>query len=198
MAIDEKKVGCLLQQLRKEQGLSQQALADILHVSNKTISKWECNHGIPDASLWDAISQHFHVDLQQLINGELHVKQTDIGKMDRIQFYVCPSCGNVMTSITKANVTCCGRVLSPCIPKHSDSQHAIQAQEVEGDIYITLPHAMCKQHYISFVAYVRSDMVILYRLYPEQEAAFRIPGYGRKGHLYLNCTVHGFMAFDKL
>lgn len=152
--MNEKKMGCLLQQLRKEQHLSQQELADLLHVSNKTISKWECGHGLPDASLWNAIAQQFHVDLSQFINGELQVKQVDIGKMDHIHFYRCPTCGNVMSSTTKADVSCCGRTLTPLQANYGDAQHALQRQDVEGDTYITFSHPMNKQHYISFAAYV--------------------------------------------
>ena len=33
--------GALIAQLRKEQGLTQKQLADQLHISNRTISKWE-------------------------------------------------------------------------------------------------------------------------------------------------------------
>ena len=40
-AIDSKCVGALLAALRKEKGLTQAAVAQHLHLSNKTISKWE-------------------------------------------------------------------------------------------------------------------------------------------------------------
>ena len=33
--------GALIAQLRKEQGLTQKQLADQLHISDRTISKWE-------------------------------------------------------------------------------------------------------------------------------------------------------------
>ena len=36
------KSGKFLLELRKEKGLSQKEVADILEVSDKTISKWEC------------------------------------------------------------------------------------------------------------------------------------------------------------
>ncbi len=34
-------IGKYIQQKRKEKGYTQQELADILHVSNKAVSKWE-------------------------------------------------------------------------------------------------------------------------------------------------------------
>ncbi len=41
--MDCAKVGQLILQLRQEKGLTQLQLADKLHISNKTVSKWE--HG---------------------------------------------------------------------------------------------------------------------------------------------------------
>ena len=39
--MDAKQVGLFIQELRKEKGITQKELADILHVSDKTISRWE-------------------------------------------------------------------------------------------------------------------------------------------------------------
>lgn len=39
--IDNEKVGKFIENLRKEKGLTQQDLADILSVSNQAVSKWE-------------------------------------------------------------------------------------------------------------------------------------------------------------
>lgn len=40
--MDQEKIGVFISTLRKEQGMTQQQLADAIGVSNKTISKWEC------------------------------------------------------------------------------------------------------------------------------------------------------------
>ena len=48
--MDNEKVGQLILQLRKEKGLTQQQLAEMLHISNKAVSKWECGHGGRDES----------------------------------------------------------------------------------------------------------------------------------------------------
>ncbi len=39
--MDCAKVGRLIMQLRKEKGMTQQQVADLLGISNKTVSKWE-------------------------------------------------------------------------------------------------------------------------------------------------------------
>ena len=40
--MDQKKIGNFIAKLRKEKGITQRELADILCVSDKTVSKWEC------------------------------------------------------------------------------------------------------------------------------------------------------------
>ena len=39
--MDSEKVGKLLAELRKERGLTQREVAQRLHISDKTVSKWE-------------------------------------------------------------------------------------------------------------------------------------------------------------
>lgn len=40
--MDQVKIGKLIAECRKEKNLTQNELAELLQVSNKTISKWEC------------------------------------------------------------------------------------------------------------------------------------------------------------
>ncbi len=39
--MDAKKMGAFLRTLRKEKGLTQEQLAEVLHVSGRTVSRWE-------------------------------------------------------------------------------------------------------------------------------------------------------------
>ena len=49
--MDQLKIGKFIAEMRKEQGLTQKALADKLMISDKTVSKWECGNGMPEVSL---------------------------------------------------------------------------------------------------------------------------------------------------
>lgn len=40
--MDQIKIGKFIAQMRKDQGLTQRQLAELLFISDKTISKWEC------------------------------------------------------------------------------------------------------------------------------------------------------------
>jgi len=59
-----------LQQLRKEQGLTQEQLAEELYVSRSAISKWESGRGYPSFDSLKAISMLFSVSVDDLLSGE--------------------------------------------------------------------------------------------------------------------------------
>lgn len=40
--------GQMIKELREKNKMTQQELADIINVSDKTVSKWECGKGFPD------------------------------------------------------------------------------------------------------------------------------------------------------
>lgn len=67
--MDAKQVGLFIQELRKEKGITQKELADILHVSDKTISRWETGKGYPEVSLMKAISEYFEITVTELLSG---------------------------------------------------------------------------------------------------------------------------------
>ena len=58
--MDHIKIGKLICALRKEQGMTQLQLAQCLHISDKTVSKWERGLGCPDVSLLSQLSNIFH------------------------------------------------------------------------------------------------------------------------------------------
>lgn len=195
--MDCAKVGRVILQLRKEKGLTQQKVADALNISNKTVSKWECGLGCPDVSLWTKLSELLGADIQKILEGELTPNRPDSGKIDKIKFYVCPSCGNILVSTSETSISCCGRKLQPLIPNHSLMEHEITIEEMDADYYISIKHEMRKDHYISFIAYVKNDRILLNRLYPEQSAEARIPVMQRGGNLYLFCVRHGLYIYPK-
>ena len=49
--MDQIRIGKFIARTRKENHLTQRQLADCLSISDKTVSKWECGKGLPEASL---------------------------------------------------------------------------------------------------------------------------------------------------
>ena len=68
--MDAEKTGKLIRQLRSEKGMTQQALAEKVHVTATAISKWENAHSLPDVSALEEISAALDISLAELITGE--------------------------------------------------------------------------------------------------------------------------------
>lgn len=64
------KIGYQINQLRKLSGMTQEQLAEKLHVSRQTISKWEAGTTMPDLESVVSISRIFHVSLEDLLKEE--------------------------------------------------------------------------------------------------------------------------------
>lgn len=68
--MDQIKTGNFLVSLRKEKNITQQQLADILQVSVKAVSKWECGEGYPSLQSLKDLSDFYGVTVDEIINGE--------------------------------------------------------------------------------------------------------------------------------
>ena len=165
-------------------------LADRMNISDKTVSKWERGLGGPDVSLLPEISSILGVDLESLLSGQLDENSTQGGSMKRTSFYVCPTCGNIIVAVTHSTISCCGKKMMPLEVKKADRDHFLSVERIENDYFISSGHEMEKGHYISFVAFVSGDMVMIRKLYPEWNVQIRIPVFAH-GKLVWYCTQHG-------
>ena len=179
-----------IRQLREAQNLTQAELGERIGVSSKTISKWETAKGLPDISLLQPLAQALNISVIELMNGQQITNKNVSGNMLRTKFYVCPVCGNVIHSIGDALVSCCGITLPALEAEAGEDDHCVHIERVEDEHFLTIPHDMTKQHYISFMAYVTSDRIQMVKLYPEGNAETRMQFRGF-GFLYWYCNRHG-------
>ena len=68
--MDTIKIGKFIQEQRKLKNLTQLQLAIKIGVSEKTISKWECGKGMPDASLMLPLCKSLNISANELLSGE--------------------------------------------------------------------------------------------------------------------------------
>ena len=68
--MDQIKVGKFIAQLRREQGLTQEALGEKLGVTNKTVSRWETGAYMPDIELLVPLGEALGVSVNELLAGE--------------------------------------------------------------------------------------------------------------------------------
>ncbi len=188
--MDLSKTGRLIARLRREKGLTQKDVAETLGICAKTVSKWETGHGFPDVGFITRLSEIFQVDPSKLLEGEMPKIKPEVGNVKNTKFYVCEKCGNMLTSVGNAEIVCCGRKLSHLEAKEPAEAHKLNVEKIEDDFYITFSHPMTKEHYISFMSYVRFDRVLTVRLYPEQGSELRFPQM-RGGKMYYYCNIHG-------
>lgn len=76
------KTGKFIAETRKAQGLTQKQLADILEISDKTVSKWECGKGLPEVSLMLPLCSALNITVNDLLSGERVSKIEYINKAE--------------------------------------------------------------------------------------------------------------------
>ncbi len=188
--MDRYVTGAVIRRLREKKKITQEELADMIHVSGKAVSKWETGQGFPDISLLEPLAKALDISVIELLSGE-DIRNTNRSfKMARGKFYVCPVCGNVIIATGETVVSCCGITLPPLEAEPADEEHAISKEIAEDEYFVSIDHPMTKEHYISFLAAVSDFGVQLVKLYPEgsAEARFKID---RVKTLYAYCNRHG-------
>ena len=176
--------------LRKAKGLSQEELAIKLSVVRQTVSKWEKGMGCPDVGILVKLTEILGVDLKVLMEGQVKGNEPTGGNMKKLKFYMCPHCGNLLTSTVEAAVSCCGKTLAPLEARKADEAHGLNVEVIENEFFVTSEHEMTKEHYISFLALLTGDTLVLKKQYPEWGMDTRLPML-RYGTLYWYCTEHG-------
>ncbi len=67
--MEKKSIGSFIAALRKANGMTQKELAEKLNVSDKTISRWERDDGVPDLAAVPVIAEIFGVTCDELLTG---------------------------------------------------------------------------------------------------------------------------------
>ena len=68
--MDQEKIGRFIASCRKEQGLTQAALAEKLGITDRAVSKWETGRSLPDASIMQDLCGLLKININELFSGE--------------------------------------------------------------------------------------------------------------------------------
>jgi DNA-binding XRE family transcriptional regulator/desulfoferrodoxin (superoxide reductase-like protein) len=188
--------GATIKELRERKRLTQAELAELLTVSDKTISKWETGKGYPDITLLEPLAQALGVSITELISGNTVVNTNVSANMARCKFHVCPVCGNVIASTGEAQISCHGVDLVPLEAEGPDGHHTVSVERVEDELFVQVEHPMTKQHYISFLAAASPDRVQLVKTYPESSAHSRFKT-DQVGAVYAYCNKDGLFKVGR-
>ncbi len=75
--MNQQKVGQFLKTLRNEKSITQAELAEILGVSNRSISRWENGTTMPDFDLLIELAKYYEVEVGEILDGERKDKVMD-------------------------------------------------------------------------------------------------------------------------
>lgn len=70
-------VGKLILKLRKEKGWTQAELAEKIGITDKAVSKWESEGGLPDTALFPKLAEIFNVSIDYLMTGSRKNKKVE-------------------------------------------------------------------------------------------------------------------------
>ena len=188
--MDSKKIGQLIYNIRIEKGWTQKQLADEVCISDKTVSKWERGAGCPDISLLSRLCELLGIELEALISGKIIKNEETGGNMKNTQVYICPQCGNIITVVSNAQVSCCGKKLQSLNANKACDEEKLSVEVIDNEYFISSDHQMTKDHYITFVALLTGDSIVLKKQYPEWDLQVRIPQLAH-GRLIWHCSNHG-------
>ena len=68
--MDQQKVGRFLKELRNERSVTQAALAEMLGVSNRSVSRWENGMTMPDFDLLIELAKYYDIEVGEILDGE--------------------------------------------------------------------------------------------------------------------------------
>ncbi len=83
--MDNIKTGNLIKEARKQKGMTQKELADILHITDRAVSKWERGISAPDISLLQPLAQRLGVTVMEIITGEIAENPVAEGEKDTLK-----------------------------------------------------------------------------------------------------------------
>lgn len=68
--MNQEKSGKFIAQCRREKGLTQAGLAELFHITDRAVSKWETGKSMPDISIMPALCSVLGITVNELLSGE--------------------------------------------------------------------------------------------------------------------------------
>lgn len=75
--------GTTIKRLREKQNLTQKELADKIMVSDKAVSKWETQRGLPDLCVIEDLAKALGVSPSELLTGDLKINENTSANMKK-------------------------------------------------------------------------------------------------------------------
>ena len=117
---------------------------------------------------------------------------------DKIRFYRCPHCGNIITKVEDSGVPviCCGEKMQELIPNDKDAtveKHVPFVEIQDGKLIVKVgevEHPMSEDHYIMWIALVSDKSLDIHFLKPMEKPITSFPIVDDYV-IYEYCNFHG-------
>lgn len=73
----KKTLGTMISSLRKDKGMTQLELAEIMGVTDKAVSKWERDLSCPDINSIPKLAEILEISVEDLMQGKTETKEQD-------------------------------------------------------------------------------------------------------------------------
>jgi len=128
-------IGKHVKRLRKENHISQEALADNLHVTRQAVSQWETGRTQPDLDTLSSIARFFNVDILTVIYGRKQISEWDSqSKKQHIKLLIVFGLLAVVTAIV---YLCLEPYYKQWSSRNYDFSHVIFVISVRPIIYLS-------------------------------------------------------------
>lgn len=151
--MDTKNIGKNIAQVRRNNGYTQETLAERLNISPQAVSKWETGLGLPEASMLVELSDVFNISIDELL---LHVKKQNtaadffnrnfnapatrvLDYIPKIERWLPPS-GTSLTMLYSMPATIAEAICCVEAQERGESENIICADII--DRYLDLMHVM--------------------------------------------------------
>lgn len=81
--MNQENIGKFIAELRKENNMTQQQLADKLGVTDRAVSNWENGRRLPDISLLKELSEIYDITIDEIIYGKRIEKEEKIEILEK-------------------------------------------------------------------------------------------------------------------
>ena len=86
--MNQEKIGKFIALMRKEQNLTQRQLAEMLGITDKSISKWETGRSMPDNALLLELCSILKISVNELLSGERLAQEDYDGRAEENILYL--------------------------------------------------------------------------------------------------------------
>uniref|UniRef100_UPI00405763A5 helix-turn-helix domain-containing protein n=1 Tax=Acetatifactor sp. TaxID=1872090 RepID=UPI00405763A5 len=139
-------IGKNIKRLRQSKGVTQEQLAESMHISGQAVSKWENETALPDITFLPMLADYFGVTIDELLdyrlnaftykerfikfmagNGILNFGDTQLKSGVKVPYYI-----NTENFVTNAQIAKIGEFFADCIREHNIEFNTVMGLAYHG------------------------------------------------------------------